>query len=161
MILTHVFLRGPCRWVWQWLSAAKWAALPRVTALALACGGPTTWLPAEPVPVPQRHTERGTEAIYLPPVWQSAPIPSQSPVDVPYATPSILVFLPPSPVDLRPAVAPDDLSDMRAPARYEAEDHGRDHGRSDTPRSDVPEPGTLALLLVGVAGIAAGRRGNG
>lgn len=138
MILTHIFLRDGCRWVWQWLSPAARLALPRVTALALACGGPTTRLPAAsaPVSVPPverpRHTERAAQGVYLPTVWRSEDV-----------SPSILVYLPPAPIDLRPAVAPDDLAFI--PARYEVEDH-HGHGGDRVPVSDVPEPSSLVIL---------------
>lgn len=148
MRLVHVFLRGPCRWVWQWLSPTARIALPRVTALALACGGPTARLPAEPVLAPTPAHER---PVAPPVVWRDAP------------SPSILVYLPPR-VDVRPAVAPDTfyipgslLNIPGATSRYVEHRYG-DHDHA-LPVSDVPEPPSLAMMAaLGVLAVRKWRR---
>lgn len=155
MILTHIWDRIHCVWRWRVLTYAARIALPRVTALALACGGPTTRLPAEPALAPPPAHER---PVAPPVVWRDAP------------SPSILVYLPPPPrVDVRPAVAPDDDRAIWTPVfpgkpnAYEVDmPKLLNYGHPPTDPvfgSDVPEPGTLALLLVGLVGVAVGRRG--
>lgn len=87
MILTHVWDRIGCRWVWRLITRAHWTALPRVAGLGLACGGGMVALPASP-PV-------------LEPVPRAVPVA----LGVPVPSPSILIFLPPErmPVDrIRP-----------------------------------------------------------
>lgn len=188
MHLTHVWGRD-CHWHWKWLSDVAWAAMPRVTKVAiLACSGGIMILPVLPVapgireniPAMPDHIpmerEKATPLLWppdmayhppehadirpavdirpdvefsplnvIPPLLQLANAP---PTDRPTIAPPIssqppLVVIPP------PVVVPISPPDV-PPVTV---------GPPDKPPTRAPEPGTLALLLVGLAGIAVGRRG--
>ena len=135
MILTHVLRCS--RWYWEWLTYEEWAALPHVTRAAAAklaaigfAGhmGCTEVVVAPPVPPGPRME-----------VWQPAP-------------PVVTV----TPYD---QIALDREAEWeRATIERALTPVGRRETRGVVKAEPVPEPGTLALLAIGIAGVVVARR---
>lgn len=134
--LTHIFDRVHCVWRWVWLTPAHWAALPKVAVLGLVCVGGA-----------------GPSAARMP---VQDTVPPRPPANLTVCGEPETKFMkrcdqPRHHVDLAPALAPDEYyfppepgTDIRSREYYFP---------PPAPSGAVPEPGTLALMTTGLAGL--------